>query len=122
MAIFNSPAISVGTAGLTAEISKLTDLDVFTTVRNDYSVVNVTTGAFVTLVADTGAIITRKIQIFDSSGETMELSLDAVNRKLIVTPGGNGDIDVLFPVNSTVSIRAVSADATVGEIDINFIG
>jgi hypothetical protein len=94
---------------------------VVTFVRNDYSSVNVTTGAYVELIASTGSEI-NQLEIFDSSGETLKLALGAAASEvdlLLVTPGGNGIIPVNIPAGTRVSIRAVSATASVGEIDIN---
>lgn len=93
-----------------------------TFIRNDYSSVNVTTAAYVQLVASTGSTI-NKIEIFDSSGQTLKIAFGAAASevdKFLVFPGGNGPIDINIPASTRVSIRAVSADATVGEIDVNF--
>ncbi len=95
---------------------------VVTFIRNDYSSVNVTTAAYVELIASTGSEI-NQLEIFDSSGETLKLALGAAASEvdlLLVTPGGNGIIPVNIPAGTRVSIRAVSATASVGEIDINF--
>lgn len=106
------------------ELQKLTDLDVVLTVRNDYTVTPVDDVTWVEIVADTGGTIIRKIQIFDGSGETLELSIDGgTTRKLLITPGGQGNTDVLIPANSTVDIRAITGSPiNSGELDINFIG
>lgn len=93
-------------------------------VRNDYSSINVTTGAYVELVASTASQY-RKLQIFDSSGQTLKIAFGAAASevdKLLVFPGGNDVIEVNLPASTRVSIRAVSATASVGEICINFIG
>jgi len=99
-----------------------TALDTVLTVRRDYSTSSVGS-TYVTLVADSGGTIIRQLQIFDGSGETLALSLDASTDKLLITPGGNGVLSMQIPVNSTISIKAISvATVNTGEIDINFMG
>lgn len=97
---------------------------VVTTVRNVYSLTNVTTGAWVELVSSTPSDINR-LEIFDSSGQTMEIGIGALSsetRLLLVFPGGNGTVYVNIPSGTRISVRAVSGTANVGEIDINFYG
>ena len=92
-----------------------------TSVRNVYSSTNVTTGAWVTLVSSLGGAV-NEICIFDSSGQTLELSTGAGHTvSVLVFPGGNGCVSVSYASGTKISIEAVSADATVGEIDINFM-
>jgi hypothetical protein len=90
-------------------------------VRNDYSSVNVTAGTWVELIAATAAEI-NGIMLFDSSGQTLELGLGAAateTRTLIIPPGGlDGFIPLQIPSGSRVSIRAISATANSGEINI----
>lgn len=97
---------------------------VVTTVRNDYTSTSVTTGAWVQLVASLGAAVT-ELEIFDSSGETLELGTGAAaaeTRLILVVPGGNGRVPVAIAAATRLSIRAVSATASVGELDINIYG
>lgn len=93
--------------------------------RNDYSSVNVTTGAFVSLGTVSAAV--SEIEIFDSSGQTLEIGVDpaggtAFVSKSYIFPGGNGRIPLVIASGSSVGIKAVSASATAGEIDINLYG
>lgn len=95
---------------------------VVTTVRNDYSSVNVGTVTWVELVASLSSAVT-ELEIFDSSGQTLELGIGAASsetRLILVFPGGNGRVPVAIASGARVSVRAVSATADVGEIDINF--
>ena len=90
--------------------------------RNDYSSVNVTTAAYVQITASSSATI-NKIQIFDSSGSTMVIAVGAAASEVdqfYVFPGGV-EVDLVIPASSRISIKAVSANATVGEISINFL-
>ena len=94
----------------------------FTKVRNVYSSTNVTTSAWVQLVAVT-ANPTTSLEIFDSSGQTLQLGVGASGSEvgqLYIYPGGNGVILEGIAKGSRVSIKAVSGTANSGEIDINF--
>lgn len=90
-------------------------------VRNVYSSTNVTTGAWVQLIASTAAVI-NCITLFDSCGQTLELGTGAAaseTRKLIIPPGGlSGCTPLAIPAATRVSIRAISATCSVGELDI----
>jgi len=89
-------------------------------VRNDYSSVNVTTGAYVQLIASTSAQATR-LEIFDSSGQTLVLAVGASSSEIdqfYINPGGNGIVDLLIPSGSRISIKAVTASATAGYINL----
>ena len=112
------------TANTTAWLTRQTGKSVVTTIRNDYTSTSVTTGAWVQLVASTSALVT-EIDIFDSSGATLELGTGAAaseTRLIIITPGGNGKLNVAIPASTRVSVRAISGTASVGELDINFFG
>jgi len=89
--------------------------------RNVYSGTPVTTAAWVQLIAATPDTI-NAITLFDSSGQTLELGVGAPaseSRVLIIPPGG---IDATTPLRiasgARVSVRAVSATASVGEITL----
>lgn len=93
-------------------------------VRNDYTGTSVTTAAYVQLIASTSTAY-EEFEIFDSSGQTLKIAFGAAASEVdqfLVYPGGNGR--VLHHVNSgvRVSIKAVSATASVGELDINLRG
>lgn len=95
---------------------------VVTTSRNDYTSTNVTTSAWVQLVASSGNAI-NEIEVFDSSGQTLEIGTGGSGsevRLIIVFPGGNGRVPVSIPISTRISIRAISATANAGESDINF--
>jgi len=101
-----------------------TGRSVVTTTRNDYSSSSVTTAAWSQLIASTAADI-HEIEIFDSSGQTLELGTGAAaaeTRLLLVFPGGNGRVQSFVVSGTRISIRAVSANATVGESSINYYG
>lgn len=75
------------------------------------------------IVASTAAKAT-KIEIFDSSGEFLELAVGGAGSEvvqLVVFPGGNGSVEIMIPINSRVSLRPLVASAiTVGDLAVNF--
>lgn len=90
-----------------------------------YTSTNVTTGAWVQLLASVGATAIREVEIFDSSGETLELGIGTAGSevaKAYIFPGGNGRISLQIAASARVAIRAVSATANAGEIIVNFYG
>jgi hypothetical protein len=93
--------------------------------RNDYTGTNVTTGAWVELIASLGSAV-RGIMLFDSSGQTLELGVGAAAseaRVLLIPPGGlNGFIPLKIASGARVSVRAVSANATEGELNLTALG
>lgn len=91
-------------------------------VRNVYSSTSVTTAAYVQIVASSPNVPVNGVEIFDSSGQTLVLATGASGAevdRLIIFPGGNGAISVQLPPNVRISLKALSADATTGEIDLN---
>lgn len=92
-------------------------------VRNVYSSTNVTTAAYVQLIASTSDVI-NNLQIFDSSGQTLVLALGAAASEvdtLYIFPGGDGSVDLKIPAATRVSVRAISATANTGELDVSFL-
>lgn len=90
-------------------------------VRNVYSSTNVTTTAYVQLIASTSGAA-NVIEIFDSSGQTLVIAFGGSGlevNQFIVFPGGNGRITCKVPASTRISIKALSATANSGEIDIN---
>lgn len=95
--------------------------DKVTQLYNDYSVTSVLTSAYVQLTASTSALVNR-IEIFDSSGETLILAVGAAASEvdqLFIFPGGNGPVDLKIPAGSRISVKAKTADATIGYLAIN---
>lgn len=93
-----------------------------TFVRNVYSTTNVTTAAYVQLVASTSGV-TNVLEIFDSSGQTLKIAFGAAASEVDqfqIFPGGNGRVTCTIAAGTRISVRAVSATASSGELDINF--
>lgn len=89
--------------------------------RHDYSAVNVTTAAYEELIAATPSDA-KIMEIFDSSGQTLVIAFGAAAAEVdqfLVYPGGNGALKIDVPSGTRISIKAVSANATIGEICLN---
>ena len=85
-------------------------------VRNIYSGTNVTTAAYVQIIASTPADMGKQY-IFDSSGSAMILAVGAMGSevdKLYIGPGGN-TFDLSIPSGSRVSLKALDNNATNGQ-------
>lgn len=82
---------------------------------NNYGPTPVTAGAWVQLIAALPSAASG-VEIFDSSGEIMELGVGAAAaeaRVWVIQPGGNGRVPLTFAAASRISIRAVNATANV---------
>jgi hypothetical protein len=113
--------LAVNADGSINTVPASSTISVVDKLRHDYSSVNVTTGAYVQLIASTTGTI-RKLEIFDSSGRTLVLATGAAASEvdlLYITPGGNGTITVTIASGTRLSIKAVSANATAGELVLN---
>lgn len=91
-------------------------------VRYAYSSGAVSTVTWVQLIASTAAKI-NCIQLFDSSGQTLELGTGAAaseTRVLIIPPGGlDACVPLAIAASTRISIRALSATTgAIGEIDL----
>lgn len=90
--------------------------------RISYSGTNVTTSAYVQLLASTSNAI-NAIEIFDSSGQTLLLATGAAASEadqIYIIPGGNGRIPLSIATGTRISLKAVTGTASAGEIDVNF--
>jgi hypothetical protein len=89
-------------------------------VYNDYTGTPVTTAAYVEVVASVSQN-THKIQIFDSSGETLILAIGGVGAEtdlMYIFPGGI-EHNVFIPIGQRLSIKAKSGNATSGYFAMN---
>ena len=92
-------------------------------VYNVYSSTNITTAAYVQLIAATTSAA-QNIQIFDSSGQGMILAVGAPGSEVIqayVAPGGDA-FQLNIPAGSRVAYKALTANATAGYLLINLLG
>lgn len=89
---------------------------------NDYTSVNITTGAYVQLVASTSNAI-NNIHIFDSSGQAMILAVGAAASEVIqlyVPPGGDS-YTLNIPAGSRIAYKALIATASSGYLLMSFL-
>jgi hypothetical protein len=90
-------------------------------VYNVYSSTNITTSAYVQLVASTTST-TNYIDIFDSSGQAMILGVGGSGSEVIqayIPPGGD-QIQLAIPSGSRVAYKALTATANSGYLLMNF--
>lgn len=86
---------------------------------------NITDGAYVELVADTGAAEVKKVSVFYPAGSILIFALGAASSEVnqfLMQPGG-GVEEVSIPPNSRVSLRLVAGQTAVtsGVIAVNFL-
>lgn len=96
--------------------------DAYGLFRNTYTGTPVTTGAYLQVIASTTSVI-NAVEIFDSSGQTLALAFGGAGsevNQIIIYPGGNGRVPLRIPSGTRVSVIALSATASSGELDINF--
>lgn len=102
------------------EMSK-TGAHLVQTIRNAYASTNVTTAAWVELDSSLNSRVSH-IEIADTSGQTMKLGIGASGSEsdlIHIIPGGNGKLPLPLPEGVRLSVRAVSANATTGELVLN---
>ena len=91
-------------------------------VYNDYSSTNITTSAYVQLVATTSNTI-NTIHIFDSSGQAMILGVGGPGSEVIqiyVPPGGD-TYTLNIPSGSRIAYKALTATANSGYLLMSFL-
>jgi len=92
-----------------------------TPVVTTYSSTNVTSGAYVQLVASTTSAA-NMIEIFDSSGVALYFATGAAGSEVnqfVIYPGGNGQVNFAIAASTRLSVKAVSTSATSGTGIIN---
>lgn len=91
-------------------------------VVTSYSSTNVTSGAYVQIVASTTTAI-NLVEIFDSSGVALYFATGGAGSEVnqfVIYPGGNGQVPFAIPQGTRLSLKAVSTSATSGTGIINF--
>jgi hypothetical protein len=89
--------------------------------RIDISGTNITTGAYVQLIAATSGAA-KKIEIQHQCGSSLYLAFGGAGSevdKLIIPPGGNGLISLNIPASTRLSVKAIATNATSGELMVN---
>lgn len=93
-----------------------------TPIQNVYSSTNITTTAYVQLVASTSNVI-NTLHIFDSSGQAMILGIGASGSEvttLYVPPGGD-TYTLTIPAGSRLAYKALTATANAGYLLMSFL-
>jgi len=139
--VLSLPALPAGTnnigdvdiaSALPAGTNNIGDIDVVSAVaatgrssieiiRHDYAGGSVTTAAYTQLVASTSGDID-EFYIGDTSGEIMILATGAAASEvdvLYIEPGGPGRVNLRVPSGTRLSVKALSATASVGDLVIN---
>jgi hypothetical protein len=94
------------------------------TAYHNYAVQGATTVDWLQIIASTSATIA-EWDVFDSSGQVMELGVGAVGAEVrfaLLAPGGGAPFLHQLAAGSRVSIRAVTANADVGLLTIQAWG
>ena len=93
--------------------------------RNDYASVNVTSGAWVQLIASTAAAASLMF-LSDTSGYALELGFGGAgleSRVLLIPPGGlSSPVPMSVPAGTRISVRAISTTADAGELNLTLLG
>lgn len=88
--------------------------------NNAYASVNVTTGAWVQLIASTAAAI-NLLCVTDTGGQVMELGTGAAaseTRIMLVATGWSACLPIRIAASTRISVRAVTATANTGNLTI----
>lgn len=96
----------------------------------DFSTLDITPvddTTYTTLLADSGPVATKKVEIFMSSGDMMYLAFGPAAGEvdqIIIIPGGNGFIDLAIPANTRLSVKRIlpPGSDTSGTLVINLLG
>lgn len=92
-------------------------------IRHSYSGGNVTTAAWTEISSSANTKRGRVVEIFDSSGQTLVLGYGASGSEaefpFYILPGGNGRISLQIDAGQRLAVKAISANATSGELVLN---
>lgn len=117
----NSLAIPVPVSGTVASTTTGTPI-ANSPVYNAYASSNITTTAYVPLVASTANPV-NTIHIFDSSGQAMILATGPSGSEVdqIYVPPGGDTFTLYIPVGTRIAYKALTADATAGYLLMDFL-
>lgn len=91
-------------------------------VLNDNASVNITTAAYVQLVASTTSA-SNAIEVFNTCASYIYLATGAPASEvdqILIPPGGNGLIPLAIAASTRVSVKAADVNATTGKVGVNF--
>jgi hypothetical protein len=91
-------------------------------IQNIYSSTNITTSAYVQLVASTSNKI-NSVYIFDSSGQAMIFAIGGSGSEVIqlYVPPGGGTFPIQIAASTRIAYKALSANATSGYLIMSFL-
>lgn len=92
----------------------------------DFAVTNVTTAAYVEMVASTNKPCSA-LEIFNGGGSILKIALGAaaseVDMNYYILPGGSQIIlPIEIPHSTRISLKAVDTNSMAGSIVLNFLG
>lgn len=91
---------------------------------NDNGSTNITTSAYVELIASTSADLTM-LNVTDSGGRWYYIATGAASSEVdlcVIPPGGNEDIPVNIAAGTRISVKAIDGTASAGYLGINCYG
>lgn len=91
---------------------------------NDNSAANITTGAYVELIASLSGDVTQ-IDVQDTGGRWLYLATGAPASEtdiLVIPPTGNGLIPFVASSGTRISVKAIDGTASAGYLGVNFYG
>jgi hypothetical protein len=107
---------------LSSQVFAQSTSDIALSIRTNYTMTPVTSGASVYLTYSMPRTVTQGVSIFDSSGVPIYMytarKFQDVTR--IIIPAGGGGFPLGIPQGASVWLQAVGTSATTGESDINF--
>lgn len=123
------PKTAAASLSVTMASDSKTEIDsdnVLAFARVDYSSSNVTTAAYTEIIGDIGATAGKKVIIFHASGTPLLLATGAAAAeadRMMVIPGGfNHPVEIEIAANARISVKAIGANVTSGQIIINVVG
>lgn len=118
----NSTAVKVDGSAVTQPVAQAGRTKANTPTFNDYSSTNVTTSAYVQLVASTSSACTA-VEIYNQCASSIYLATGATAsevNQLIIPPGGNGLVPIAIAASTRIAVKAVDVSATSGSLIINY--
>lgn len=120
--VSSAGVVSVDGSATTQPVAQTGRTKANTPVFNDYSSTNVTTSAYVQLVASTTSACTA-VEVYNQSSSSIYFATGAAASEVnqfIIPPGGNGMVPITIASATRISVKAVDANATAGSLIVNF--
>lgn len=124
LTVATESTLSTASSTLTSILSKQTYAP-RARARIDFGSTNVTSGAWVELISTVGVTAIKRVQVFMSQGNALELAFGAAASEvaqIYLFPGGNEVFEMDIPAGTRLSVKAVSSTANSGELLVNLLG